>query len=192
MKTISKTVHQPFVRGISEEEEVREDVVRRCLSKAFYYAYRLSGSSEQAERLAMDVLEMADTPLGKQKFASEEMFWVFRLVTNRYLREQKQKKQRAEVTKRSFQRTSKVFLTSFLSQKSTVLPESNVAESLISSLSDSQRAMMILRHVEGFTEEEVACILDLPLSTLQRRLQNLYQLIQKQWYKLSQSRLDEK
>jgi len=130
----------------------------------YCYAYRLSGSAQDAEDLTQDTFCQAQLKLGQLRDPDRARAWLFSILRNTYLR-------RA--------RTSKVNKAISLNGVGEVperapdaLPEIDPTclQEALNDLPEVFRTPLILYYFEDFSYRDIADQMDLPLGTVMSRL----------------------
>ena len=154
------------------------DVLIRAYEKRVYnLAYRLSGSYDDANDISVDafirIYQAIKLFRGEANFST----WLFRIVTNIYLDRRKRARNKQHL---SLEEYIDLEENSVARQIESPLPtpdavaelreRSDTLQSVINTLPDYQRAMIVLYHTEGKSYEEIAAIMALPLGTVKSRL----------------------
>jgi RNA polymerase sigma-70 factor (ECF subfamily) len=130
----------------------------------YCYAYRLSGSAQDAEDLTQDTFCQAQLKLGQLRAPERARAWLFSILRNAYLRRV---------------RTSKVNKAISLNGVGEVperapdaLPEIDPAclQEALNDLPEVFRTPLILYYFEDFSYRDIADQMDLPLGTVMSRL----------------------
>jgi RNA polymerase sigma-70 factor (ECF subfamily) len=129
-------------------------------------AYLITGSAADAEDVLQDVFLRVHDALGSYDPAKGAFTtWLYRVTVNLCLSRQR----RARPTGTLYERTP-----------GEASPEGQIAESLaleqaLDGLSEKQRAVIFLRYYAGLSYAEIAGVLDVPLGTVQSRLNGALQ-----------------
>lgn len=135
----------------------------------YRFAYRLTGSANDAEELLQSLLSRMFLRFEKMQEIENLKSWLFRSLYNLYID-----------TYRKHKREDQLFVTSEnddIGQHETT-PESVTELSLeqkqlmkhIDTLNDDQRSVLLLHDAEGYTLVELEDILQTPIGTLKSRL----------------------
>lgn len=149
-------------------------LVERYQNRMFNYAYRMTGSREDAQDLAQETFIRVYTHL--ESFRTEERFspWIYRIATNLCLNHIKRRKRAATALPR-------LFFPEELESPEGHLEETEerqVLQGAILKLPDHYRAVILLRHVEELSYDEIAHALGMPLGTVKTRLFRARELLQ--------------
>ena len=154
----------------SPEEKARwEELVTEHSSRVYRLAYRLTGSSHDAEDLTQEVFVRVFRSLHTYTPGTMEG-WLHRITTNLFL-DQARRKQRIRFDALSDEAAGRLPST---------LPTPDVhqmdrmfdadVEAALASLAPDFRAAVVLCDVEGLSYEEIADVLDLKLGTVRSRI----------------------
>lgn len=178
-------------------EQIRQDMklVKRCLKgdqKAFTQmvedyqnmvytlAYRFLGDSGEAEDLAQEVFLKIYRSLKSFKGLSSLKTWIYRITTNMSLNRIKflqRRKKNNQVQLEGDANSDTLAPIDTLSDKAP-RPDRNVhagdisdrLQQALAEITPEQRAVVILRDIEGLTYEEIAGNLEINLGTVKSRL----------------------
>lgn len=130
----------------------------------FRYAYRLSGSSADAEDLTQEAFGKAFTRLSQLREQERAKAWLFRIVRNLYLH-----KVRDEKRHRVIPLDSVGDLQDRESKEPLAIEPAKLQEAL-NELEEGFRTPLILFYFEEFSYRDIAEQLDLPIGTVMSRL----------------------
>ena len=158
------------------------DLAERFMDPLYAYARRLTRNDAEAEDLLQDTYLRAYTNF--KQFAEDTNLraWMYRIMTNRFIDTKKRLKLRPAIDDRTVDgemadiylfentdgvsgRTSESAEMEFLSE----LPDMEIKEAL-ESLPEHQRIPVLLADIEGFSYQEIADFMDVPLGTVMSRL----------------------
>ena len=145
-------------------------LVWRWQRSLYNFLFRLTGDREQARDLSQDAFLRAYTRLKdlreKDKFAS----WLFRIAVNQYHSQFRGRPgQESQTDHSAFDETLDVASSSSPIDAETRELRMTV-RTLIGRLTPEQREVVLLKVYEGFRFEEIASILECPVSTVKSRL----------------------
>lgn len=162
-------------------------LVRRYQNRVFNTAYRILGNKEEAEEVVQDTF--VNIHQGMEKFRNNESTfasWTLRIAHNLCMDTLRQRRRKREVPVIPFiLRTTadqsegeliepgqqQVADISFEpAQKLDIKEESEVIETSLRNLPESQRAVLILHDIEGFAYHEIADIIGASIGTVRSRL----------------------
>lgn len=139
------------------------------LVEAFYeplyrYAYRLSGSQQEAEDLTQEAFCQAQSKLGQLREDGRAKAWLFSILRNTYLHRVRAAKQENRVPLDS--------VGEIAERPSEPLPEVDPArlQGALDELPEAFRTPVILFYFEDFSYREIAAQIDVPLGTVMSRL----------------------
>lgn len=168
--------HPDFVRALKQGDERAFDrLVRLYQDRVHNVCFRLLGDHGEAEDVAQDVFVTLYKKIGSFREASRLTTWIYRIATNQALNRLKYLARRHHQRSRSldvleFERPRRL---STFPRPDQVLDASRLETYLqeaLERLDPDQRAVIILRDIEGLSYEEVAQITQLNLGTLKSRL----------------------
>jgi len=164
-------------RAQSGDRTAFDDLVYKYEQRAYQYAYRLTGSGDEASDVVANAFVRVYNALPNFKGQAAFTTWLYRIITNCYLDAKKKQKSRQTVSLDSTSTQDGSELERQIeSQDDTPIEiaERNAREQLMQqallNLPEYQRAMLIMYHVDGLAYEEIADSLDLPLGTVKSRL----------------------
>ena len=158
------------------------DLAEDLMDPLYAYARRLTRNDAEAEDLLQDTYLRAYTNFGQFSENTNLRAWMYRIMTNRFIDTKKRLKQRPAIDDRTLDdemadiylfenasgvsnRTSSSAEMEFLSE----LPDMEIKESL-ESLPEHQRIPVLLADIEGFSYQQIADFMDIPLGTVMSRL----------------------
>jgi RNA polymerase sigma-70 factor, ECF subfamily len=130
----------------------------------YRYAYRLSGSSADAEDLTQETFSKALSRLSQLRDPERAQSWLFRILRNGYLHRVRDEKRH---------RVIPLAAVGDLAEKPPEeLPDIDPArlQEALNELDEAFRAPIILFYFEEFSYKEIAEQLDLPIGTVMSRL----------------------
>lgn len=150
-----------------------EKQVRPHLTRLYRYAYRLSGSRENAEDIVQDLL----VRLFEKQIVIEELdnptTWLLKVLYRQFI--DWQRKTRRTPTLLNEENADEILETlphEHLTPEQALQQDQtqNDLSQALKKLNDDQRVLIMLHDVEGFTLQELHEVLDTPLGTLKSRL----------------------
>ena len=167
-------------RCLAGEENSFADLVGRFQNMVFNLSYRFMGNPQEAEDLAQEVFLKVFRSLDTFRRQSTLKTWIYRITTNMALNRIKWLRRRG----RHRQVSIDVSASEEMPPMSDSLPDSTpgpdktvegfqIGERLqeaLDQLSDDQKAVVILRDVEGLSYEEIAETLGVNIGTVKSRL----------------------
>jgi RNA polymerase sigma-70 factor, ECF subfamily len=143
-------------------------LVSRWEKRVFNYLLRLVGHREDAMDLSQDVFLKAYQNLGKLGDEGKFSSWLFRIAHNEAFSLLRRRRPEGELTRDPATESSGRLLP---------LELSLAVESALRRLSGDQREAVLLKVYQGFKFEEMAEILDCPVSTVKSRLYTALELL---------------
>lgn len=130
----------------------------------YRYAYRLSGSSADAEDLTQDTFGKAITRLGQLRDPDRAKAWLYRILRNLYLHKIRDEKRRRIVPLESVGELPEAVTNS--------MPDADPAElqAALDQLDEAFRTPLILFYFDDFSYRDIAEQMDLPIGTVMSRL----------------------
>ncbi len=162
-------------------------LVRRYQNRIYSAAYRFLGSMEEAEEVVQETYIKVHQNLDKFRRQSSFGAWIFRISHNICVDSLRVKQRRRGIHLVSFdpqlapeQEDSNDSASQVISQLADSSPcpaeafdfkeQSELIESSLKALPDSQRAVVILHDLEGFSYQEISEIVGANLGTVRSRL----------------------
>ncbi|NLZ39383.1 MAG: sigma-70 family RNA polymerase sigma factor [Firmicutes bacterium] len=155
-----------------------DKLMQRYEKKVYALCYRMSGNHEDAADLTQESFLKAFRALSSFRKQSSFSTWLFRIVTNTCLDEQRKQKKRAghisldkpiTTEEGEMQREFPAAATDPLIEAIRREEQAEIQELLIK-LPPAQRAVIIMRDLQGFSYEEIAAALQINMGTLKSRL----------------------
>jgi RNA polymerase sigma-70 factor (ECF subfamily) len=148
-----------------------EHLVDQHQSMVFSLALRMTGDRGLAEEIAQDVFLEMDRNLARIENADHACFWLRRVTMNRSTDAMRRRKVRG------LDLWVEMEDVHGAPTEERTTPLSARLEQLLATLSEPQRAALILRYQEDLTPEEIADTLDAPLATVKSHLQRGLKLL---------------
>jgi len=163
-----------------------EELIAKYQSKIYNIAYRLSGNPHDASDLAQEALIKIYRSIGSFRGEAAFSTWAYHIMTNVYRDHLRKKSRRAEDFLDNPIDTGESEMTREVAD-STYDPEilyenselGQYLQSLINGMHDEYKIVIILREQMGYSYEEIAQQLDLPLGTVKSRINRARQYLQK-------------
>jgi RNA polymerase sigma-70 factor (ECF subfamily) len=167
-------------RCLAGREEAFDELVVRFQNMVFNLAWRFMGETQEAEDLTQEVFLKVFRSLRGFRGASSLKTWIYRITTNLALNRLKFNKRRRQNRQVSLDQAPAEDMPNLSEMVPDRRPgpeqrmharqiESRLQEAL-DGLSDDQKAIVILRDVEGLSYEEIADALDVNIGTVKSRL----------------------
>jgi RNA polymerase sigma-70 factor, ECF subfamily len=151
------------MRWFGKKQKV-EQLVAAFYDPLYRYAYRLSGSSQEAEDLTQETFCQAQNKLGQLRDESRAKAWLFSILRNTYLHRVRSAKQENRVP---FDNLGEI-----PERPAEPLPEVDVLQlqRALGELPETFRTPVILYYFEDFSYREIADQMEVPLGTVMSRL----------------------
>jgi len=154
-----------------------DDLVYKYEQRAYQYAYRLTGSSDEASDIVANAFVRVYNALPNFKGQAAFTTWLYRIITNCYLDAKKKVKNKqtisldsnvgADGSEQEMQIESGDDTPLEIAERNQ---RERIMQDALLKLPEYQRAMLIMYHVDGLAYEEISDSLDLPLGTVKSRL----------------------
>lgn len=153
------------------------ELVQRYEKVVYNFAYRLTGSYDDANDVAQDAFVRAYNAIRSFRGDSAFSTWLFRITTNVFLDEKKKTRSRPQQSLDEYIELEESSVGRQIEDPSPTPEEilgdkerGEVLANAIASLPDYQRAMVLLYHVHERSYEEIAEMMKLPIGTVKSRL----------------------
>ncbi len=140
-------------------------LVERHMKRAYAIAYSLTGEHHAAEDVAQEAFVSVHRGLGTYRGDAEFGTWLYRIVTNIALNRLRQARRRPEV-----RATAEVMERAAYWESTDILDQGEHIERALHELPTMQRAVVILRHVDGLSTQQVSRILGCSEGTVKTHL----------------------
>jgi len=154
------------------DERAFEALMTPHLDTVYRVCLRLMGNEKDAEDCAQETLLRVWTSLSSFRGQAKFSTWVYRIAVNLCLDElRKRRRQQADSLEEMKESGFDVPDGSSDAQSLAEQKETRqVITRVLNRLSDEHRTMLVLRDVQGFSYEEIAEMLSLPLNTVKSRI----------------------
>lgn len=182
------------VSAATESQRVFRESVERLMDRLYGTALRLTRNPDEAEDVVAEAVASAWQKLDQLKDLSHLEGWLFRILHNTFisLRRRRYCREDREVSydQETEDDDTRFSLFEHLHQPFLLWvgrPEKDFINHLLEAdlrkavdhLPESYRVIVVMVEIQGYTYEEVAGILDLPLGTVRSRLNRARSLLQK-------------
>lgn len=160
---------------VKKQEDFEEEIIPH-LDALYNFALRLTSDPNDAEDLVQDTIVKAFRFFSSYEKGTNAKAWLFRILKNSYINNyRKQSKQPNQV---DYDEVSTFYETIRAERTDTSDLEDRMFRELIDDdisnaleeLPEDFRTVVLLCDVEGFTYEEIANMLDVPIGTIRSRL----------------------
>lgn len=186
-------IHRQSPAGCAAHRQLFEDTVTRLMDRLYGTALRLARHPDDAEDIVAEALGQAWGKLDQLRDPAQLEAWLFRILNNCFIDACRRRRSRqdreteleeAECDDEAFSLFEQLHQP-FLLWWGT--PESEFIDKLLrediqralDGLPDAFRVVIVLVEIEGYTYEECARLLDVPLGTVRSRLSRARSLLQK-------------
>lgn len=153
------------------------------IDSMYNFAYRLTFDEDDAKDLVQDTYLKAYRFINSFEQGTNAKAWLFRILKNSFINEYRKKSK--QPTKVDYQEVETYYNSDDVDYQSTTdLRAESVKDMLgdeisnaLNSLAVDFRTVIILCDLEGFTYEEMAKILDIPIGTVRSRLHRARNLL---------------
>lgn len=155
-----------------------EKLVQPHLEPLYRFAYRLAGQQQDAEDLVQDVVVKLYPRLEELEAVEQLRPWLNRVLYRHFIDQVRRKGRRADVPVSEVADTEHqdAFLDSYASDLPDFAEQIDsarlgpVLDAVLQTLSPDQRTLMLLYDVDGWSQEDVSVVLDIPLGTVKSRV----------------------
>lgn len=178
---------------IQKQEDFEEEIVPH-LDAMYNFALRLTSDPSDAEDLVQDTIVKAFRFFSSYEKGTNAKAWLFRILKNSYINNyRKQSKQPNQV---DYDEVSSFYETIRADRTDTSDLEDKMFRELVDDdisqaldeLPEDFRTVVLLCDVEGFTYEEIANMLDVPIGTIRSRLHRGRNLLKAQLKEYAEKR----
>ena len=147
-------------------------IVRRYNTKVYSLAYRLLNSVEDAEDVAQDTFSQAFKGLGSFRGSSKFYTWLFRITYNLAISQRRKRKPALSLNSQTDSQGEITLPSDDVSPMKNMEDEEGktLMDKALGLLSLDHRAGLVLKEIEGFSYEEIALSLGVPVGTVRSRL----------------------
>lgn len=153
-----------------------EELVVAYQDSVFDFCCRMLGDREEATDQAQEIFISIHQSLASFREASKLSTWVFRVAKNHCLNRLKYLRRRGRGRSFAVEDVAEDSLQAAvpdLGHPDDALvrkDQAAIVHRAIAQLDDDQRALVVLREIEGMAYEEIAGVVDLPIGTVKSRL----------------------
>jgi RNA polymerase sigma-70 factor (ECF subfamily) len=156
------------------DRDAVNQLVAKYQARAYQFAYRLTGNTDDASDLVAEAFVRVYTALPRFRRDSQFTTWLFRIVTNCFLdlkkKENRKPTDQLEDAWVESDAKSTIVEQEAPDQSAERLEREEIMQMAIQKLPDYQRSMIVMFHVEKLSYEDIATALDTPIGTVKSRL----------------------
>lgn len=189
--TEATETRQPYSAG--QKQSIFDGEFMPHIDSMYNFAYRLTFDEDDSKDLVQDTYMKAFRFIDSFQQGTNAKAWLFRILKNSFINEYRKKsKQPAKV---DYQEVETFYNSDNVDEKITVDLRVEALQDMIgdevsnalNALAVDFRAVIILCDLEGFTYEEMAKILDIPIGTVRSRLHRARNLLKDKLKSYAQS-----
>ncbi len=151
-----------------QEDKKFEELFLPFVESLFSFSYHLTRQEEDAQDLVQETLLKAFKSINTFQREANPKAWLFSILKNSYINAYRKKKRQA-VEVAFEEKKEKSDITDLRKEIFDPLFDDEVTRAIYQ-LSDTYRLILLLSDLEGFSYEEIAEILKLPMGTVRSRL----------------------
>ena len=167
----------------AEKHKIFNEDFMPLIDAAYNFAFRLTLDEDDAKDLVQDTYMKAFRFAESFQRGTNAKAWVFRILKNSFINDYRKKSK--EPSKVDYQEVEQIYNSEETEVKATTDLRVDVLHGMIgdevanalNSLAIDFRTVIILCDIEGFTYEEMAKILDIPIGTVRSRLHRARNLL---------------
>lgn len=158
--------------GLPGNQRSVQQLVDDHYPNLYRYAYRLTGSSADAEDLTQETFCKAQMQMNQLRDPGRAKAWLYSILRNAYLHRARSQKQHRYVSLDQVADLAEASPDSWASSLSSSLPEVDPQrlQEALSELPEVFRTPVILYYFEEFSYRDIAEQMDLPIGTVMSRL----------------------
>lgn len=153
-----------LVKAIQHGDEgAMEELVHRYYDQIFYYIYRLGSSYEEAKDVTQEVFIAMMKAMPTYKEQGNFKAWLYKIAHNRSMNHFRQNKHSVSFSVEH----ENLKLEPDISEQ---FANQSLVRELLDSLPEKQSNTLILKYYHGFTANEIAKIMGIPVPTVKSRI----------------------
>lgn len=178
---------------VKKQEDFEEEIIPH-LDALYNFALRLTSDPNDAEDLVQDTIVKAYRFFSSYEKGTNAKAWLFRILKNSYINNYRKKSKQPNQV--DYDEVATFYETIRAERTDTSDLEDRMFRDLIDDdisnaleeLPEDFRTVVLLCDVEGFTYEEIANMLDVPIGTIRSRLHRGRNLLKAQLMEYAQKR----
>lgn len=180
-------------KEIQKQEDFEDEIIPH-LDAMYNFALRLTSDPSDAEDLVQDTIVKAFRFFSSYEKGTNAKAWLFRILKNSYINNYRKKSKKPNQV--DYDEVSTFYETIRAERTDTSDLEDKMFRELIDDdisnaldeLPEDFRTVVLLCDVEGFTYEEIANMLDVPIGTIRSRLHRGRNLLKSQLMEYAKKR----
>ncbi|HLR33266.1 MAG TPA: sigma-70 family RNA polymerase sigma factor [Fodinibius sp.] len=180
-------------KEIQKQEDFEDEIIPH-LDAMYNFALRLTSDPSDAEDLVQDTIVKAFRFFSSYEKGTNAKAWLFRILKNSYINNYRKKSKKPNQV--DYDEVSTFYETIRAERTDTSDLEDKMFRELIDDdisnaldeLPEDFRTVVLLCDVEGFTYEEIANMLDVPIGTIRSRLHRGRNLLKSQLMEYAKQR----
>ncbi|HYT49867.1 MAG TPA: sigma-70 family RNA polymerase sigma factor [Pyrinomonadaceae bacterium] len=173
METVTND-EQMVERALSGDPEAFGEIVRRWERRIFALAFGMLGREEDARDATQETFLSAFRNLRNFRGEAKVSSWLHRIAVNQCITRQRRTKVRSETAlEDEAEKNAAVFALPIDASPARVvenIERSNAVRRAVSALPPELRQVVVMKEFEELTFQEIADVIELPLSTVKSRL----------------------
>lgn len=187
----------PILFAKTEEDKRYEEFEKEALphmDALFNFALRLTGDSDDANDLVQETYLKAFRFFDKYERGTNSKAWLFRILKNSYINDyRKQSKEPGKVDYDDIENfyeniKSSEVKSSHITQDAFSNLMGDEISKAIADLPEDFRTVILLSDIEGFTYEEIADFVDVPIGTVRSRLHRARKMLYAKLHKYAKEK----
>ena len=185
IELVSKMEDKPTKYTYSRQEQVQifDEEFLPHLDAMYNFAYRLTVDEDDAKDLVQDTYMKAYRFINSFQKGTNSKAWLYRILKNSFINDYRKKSK--EPSKVDYQDVESYYNSESVDENQTIDLRADSVKDMIgdevsnalNALAVDFRTVIILCDIEGFTYEEMAKILDIPIGTVRSRLHRARNLL---------------
>ena len=171
-----------------------EGHLKPILDVAYGYAYKLTGSQEDAMDLVQDAAVQAYRSIGTFEEGTNFKAWFMKILTNKFYKSKVRESRRGQAV--ALEDAEDLFMYQEATQNGVRDTASEIIDKLdeeevqraIEKLPEEYRVVCLLYFLNDFSYEEIAAAAGIPLGTVRSRLHRGRKLLQKELWHMAEER----
>ncbi len=188
-------MEQPILQPLTEEQtDLFEKELLPQADALYNFAYHLSYNEDDANDLVQDTYFKALRFMNKYEVGTNPKAWLFTILKNAFINEYRKKSKQPnkvdyEEIVNFHQEEEGTNYSSYMDLRVEMF-ENMMGDEVtiaINDLPEDFRTVILLCDIEGFTYEEIAAIIDIPLGTVRSRLHRARNLLKEKLKKYAET-----